>query len=204
MSGQIFISYRREDASYPAGRLYDNLQSRFPQNEIFMDVDRIKPSMRNSGVLLSCKNRGPFRTGRGRGRSDRMNSLGAKNPHFTRKRLVQNGFHAYRWGISSYFHCIAQRIRQRRSLRSYAPEQTNVPEVALRWSVERAGIEFGLSSATLRKALGKNCAAPDKDGCYTTAQICGALFGDLHKEKIATQRQITERITLEKQITRGV
>ena len=45
MNGQIFISYRREDASYPAGRLYDNLQSRFPQNEIFMDVDSIKPGI---------------------------------------------------------------------------------------------------------------------------------------------------------------
>ena len=45
MSGQIFISYRREDASYPAGRLYDNLHSRFPKNEIFMDVDSIKPGI---------------------------------------------------------------------------------------------------------------------------------------------------------------
>jgi TPR repeat protein len=43
MNGQIFVSYRREDASYPAGRLYDQLQSRFPQNEIFMDVDSLKP-----------------------------------------------------------------------------------------------------------------------------------------------------------------
>jgi TIR domain len=45
MNGQIFISYRREDASYPAGRLYDNLHSRFPQNEIFMDVDSLKPGI---------------------------------------------------------------------------------------------------------------------------------------------------------------
>src|ERR1700726_3923897 len=41
MSGQIFISYRREDASYPAGRLYDGLSAHFPQNQIFMDVDSI-------------------------------------------------------------------------------------------------------------------------------------------------------------------
>jgi len=41
MSGQIFISYRREDASHPAGRLYDRLSARFPQNQIFMDVDNI-------------------------------------------------------------------------------------------------------------------------------------------------------------------
>jgi TPR repeat protein len=45
MNGQIFISYRREDASYPAGRLCDNLHTRFPQNEIFMDVDSIKPGV---------------------------------------------------------------------------------------------------------------------------------------------------------------
>jgi TIR domain/Sel1 repeat len=42
MNGQIFISYRREDASYPAGRLYDHLQSHFPNNQIFMDVDSLK------------------------------------------------------------------------------------------------------------------------------------------------------------------
>ena len=45
MNAQIFVSYRREDASYPAGRLYDQLQNRFRQNEIFMDVDSIKPGI---------------------------------------------------------------------------------------------------------------------------------------------------------------
>jgi hypothetical protein len=45
MNGQIFISYRRQDGSYPAGRLYDNLHNRFPQNEIFMDVDSLKPGI---------------------------------------------------------------------------------------------------------------------------------------------------------------
>jgi hypothetical protein len=39
MSGQIFISYRRDDASYPAGRLYDRLLVRLPKNQIFIDVD---------------------------------------------------------------------------------------------------------------------------------------------------------------------
>jgi TIR domain len=45
MSGQIFISYRREDASYPAGRLYDRLSAHFPQNQIFIDVDTIEPGI---------------------------------------------------------------------------------------------------------------------------------------------------------------
>jgi len=44
-SGQIFISYRREDASYPAGRLYDRLSAHFPQNQIFIDVDTIEPGI---------------------------------------------------------------------------------------------------------------------------------------------------------------
>ena len=39
MSGQIFISYRHDDASYPAGRLYDRLLARLPNNHIFIDVD---------------------------------------------------------------------------------------------------------------------------------------------------------------------
>ena len=39
MNGQIFISYRREDTSAWAGRLYDNLRRHFVSNQIFMDVD---------------------------------------------------------------------------------------------------------------------------------------------------------------------
>jgi len=45
VSGQIFISYRREDSSAWAGRLYDHLHDRFPQNEIFMDLDKLPPGI---------------------------------------------------------------------------------------------------------------------------------------------------------------
>jgi hypothetical protein len=41
MSGQIFISYRRSDSSAWAGRLRDRLHDRFPQDEIFMDVEQV-------------------------------------------------------------------------------------------------------------------------------------------------------------------
>jgi hypothetical protein len=82
--------------------------------------------------------------------------------------------------------------------------RSNVPQnVLLRWNVERAGIEFGVTTVMLNRALAQISATPGNDGCYTTQQICEALFGDMHKEKIATQRQITERITLENEITRG-
>ena len=63
MSGQIFISYRRDDASYPAGRLYDRLLAHFPKNHIFMDVDSldlgidfpkaIEESVGSWGVLIA-------------------------------------------------------------------------------------------------------------------------------------------------------
>jgi hypothetical protein len=43
MSGQIFISYRRDDASHPAGRLYERLATHFPKSRIFMDIDNLDP-----------------------------------------------------------------------------------------------------------------------------------------------------------------
>ena len=45
MSGQIFISYRREDSAASAGRLYDRLSGRFPSIRIFLDVDNIAPGV---------------------------------------------------------------------------------------------------------------------------------------------------------------
>jgi hypothetical protein len=41
MSGQIFMSYRRDDSSAWAGRLSDRLSNHFPSSQIFMDVDSI-------------------------------------------------------------------------------------------------------------------------------------------------------------------
>src|SRR5271165_2036387 len=45
MSEQIFISYRRDDSSAWAGRLYDGLIRHFVSNQIFMDVDTIAPGV---------------------------------------------------------------------------------------------------------------------------------------------------------------
>ncbi|HLH00022.1 MAG TPA: toll/interleukin-1 receptor domain-containing protein, partial [Bryobacteraceae bacterium] len=39
----IFISYRREDTSPYAGRLYDHLSARFGADRVFMDLDTIRP-----------------------------------------------------------------------------------------------------------------------------------------------------------------
>lgn len=40
-----FISYRREDASGHAGRLYDVLLTKFRSDQVFMDVDAIPPGV---------------------------------------------------------------------------------------------------------------------------------------------------------------
>jgi hypothetical protein len=41
MSGGIFISYRRDDTSLPAGKLYYRLSGSFPQNKIYIGLDRV-------------------------------------------------------------------------------------------------------------------------------------------------------------------
>jgi TIR domain len=45
VSSRIFISYRRDDASAYAGRLYDRLSARFGDSQVFMDVDAIEPGI---------------------------------------------------------------------------------------------------------------------------------------------------------------
>lgn len=40
---RIFINYRRQDTEGYVGRLYDHLTRHFDQNDIFMDVDSIRP-----------------------------------------------------------------------------------------------------------------------------------------------------------------
>src|SRR4051794_33954275 len=39
----IFISYRRDDASGYAGRIFDRLQSHFGPGYVFMDLDTLQP-----------------------------------------------------------------------------------------------------------------------------------------------------------------
>jgi TIR domain len=41
-AGGIFISYRRGEASYIAGRLYDQLADRFGDDRVFIDVDNVE------------------------------------------------------------------------------------------------------------------------------------------------------------------
>jgi hypothetical protein len=55
---RVFLSYRREDASGHAGRLYDQLAARYGAEEVFMDIDAIPlgSEFRQtiSGAVASC------------------------------------------------------------------------------------------------------------------------------------------------------
>ncbi|MBC8170534.1 MAG: toll/interleukin-1 receptor domain-containing protein, partial [Anaerolineae bacterium] len=42
---RIFINYRRQDSEGYVGRLYDRLMQQFKHEDIFMDVDSIKPGV---------------------------------------------------------------------------------------------------------------------------------------------------------------
>jgi hypothetical protein len=44
--GEIFISYRRDDAAGEAGRLYDRLREHFGPERVFRDVDALEPGQR--------------------------------------------------------------------------------------------------------------------------------------------------------------
>jgi TIR domain len=54
VSGGIFISYRRQDTSDVAGRLYDRLADRFGEARVFMDVDTIELGVDFAEVITSA------------------------------------------------------------------------------------------------------------------------------------------------------
>jgi hypothetical protein len=51
VAGRIFISYRREQTSGLAGRLFDRLADRFDETRVFMDVDSIEPGVDFADVI---------------------------------------------------------------------------------------------------------------------------------------------------------
>jgi hypothetical protein len=57
--GGIFVSYRRQETSHPAGRLYDRLAHHFGESRVFIDVDAIAPGVDFAqeifGAVAACK-----------------------------------------------------------------------------------------------------------------------------------------------------
>src|SRR5829696_9011375 len=58
LPGRIFISYRRQETAWPAGRLYDVLVEHFPVEQVFKDVYNIDPGdefpERIAAAVASC------------------------------------------------------------------------------------------------------------------------------------------------------
>jgi hypothetical protein len=79
----------------------------------------------------------------------------------------------------------------------------NIPSEQLRWSIDAASPEFRISRMTLRKYLADIGARPDPAGCYSTAQITAALYGDLHTARVRLARAQHRRISLANAVTSG-
>jgi hypothetical protein len=84
-----------------------------------------------------------------------------------------------------------------------AKPRGNIPAEILHWTVERASREFNLAPVTLSKFLRQSDAVPDECGCFTTAQLCSAIYGDLRAERLRKERELTKRYRLENEITEG-
>jgi hypothetical protein len=54
VSGRVFISYRRQDTSSPAGRLYDRLAYRLGDDHVFIDVDTVAPGLDFGDVITGA------------------------------------------------------------------------------------------------------------------------------------------------------
>jgi hypothetical protein len=52
--GRIFINYRRDDADFPAGWLYERLVARFSPEQIFKDVDSIEGGEDFAEIIASA------------------------------------------------------------------------------------------------------------------------------------------------------
>jgi SLOG in TRPM, prokaryote/TIR domain len=53
-SGRVFISYRRQETSGLAGRLYERLAARLGDDQVFMDVDTIAPGLDFAEVIAEA------------------------------------------------------------------------------------------------------------------------------------------------------
>jgi hypothetical protein len=80
----------------------------------------------------------------------------------------------------------------------------NVPAAALKWSVERPEVEFGMTSNTLRKSLAKNSAAPDADGLFTTRQITDPGLWGFERRKARDSEPVEAQVSARKSDHRGV
>ena len=60
------------------------------------------------------------------------------------------------------------------------------------WTLSLAGNEFGVDEDTVKRKLAQADIKPNAKGRFTTRQICAALYGSQHSERLELLRQQTE------------
>jgi hypothetical protein len=64
---------------------------------------------------------------------------------------------------------------------------------AIKWTIHEAAREFNIARETLNKRLAAQGCKPDATGCFSTAQITSAIFGDRERERL---RKLTAEANL--------
>jgi hypothetical protein len=59
----------------------------------------------------------------------------------------------------------------------------------IRWTLEKAGYEFNIDHRALGKRVRRESLEVGDDGCFSTAQICAAVFGDKDAEDLRLTRE---------------
>ena len=80
---------------------------------------------------------------------------------------------------------------------------TNVPQAPLAWSIQRASREFAVSVPTLVLKLNQAGEVADEAKLFSTRSIVAALYGEVHRERLAKLKVEREQVELENQVLRG-
>lgn len=73
----------------------------------------------------------------------------------------------------------------------------------LTWKIEPAASEFGINPRTLTNRIRTLGIEPDSKGCFTTQQICAAVFGDMDGEKLRLVREQADKLARENKEAAG-
>jgi phage terminase Nu1 subunit (DNA packaging protein) len=71
------------------------------------------------------------------------------------------------------------------------------------WNLSKAEAEFGIERATLRRKLAEAGQKEDEAGCYTTRQICIAMYGDAKGERTKLAVEMVKAAQLKNAKTEG-
>jgi DNA-binding protein Fis len=67
----------------------------------------------------------------------------------------------------------------------------------MRWTVQKASVEFGLHRETLAKYLRREGIQPGADGKFSTQEIVKGVYGDLRTEQTRETRLRADKIEME-------